>query len=173
MYLGADEVALTEAESAEVAVVDVTGAEAVVVKQERTAGAAEAAGYAGVAYALTGLMRALPWHASRGQLYLPKDVLDRYGVTRDDIVSGRGGPGVHRALAELRAVARGHLEKVRQLRGTIPAVAAPAFLPVALVEGYLAQMERPGYDPLHTIITLPPWRQQWTLWRQARRAMRG
>jgi 15-cis-phytoene synthase len=136
-------------------------------------GAAEAAGHAGVAYALTGLMRALPWHASRGQLYLPKDLLDRYGVTRDDIVSGRGGPGVHRALAEMRELARGHLDKVRALRGTIPAVAAPAFLPVALIEGYLAQMEKPGYDPLRTIITLPPWRQQWTLWRQARRAMRS
>ncbi len=135
-------------------------------------GAAEAAAHAGVAYALTGLMRALPWHASRGQLYLPKDVLDRYGVTRDDVVSGRGGPGLHHALAELRSVARGHLGKVRQLRGTIPAVIAPAFLPVALVEGYLAQMERPGYDPLHSIITLPPWRQHWTYWRQARRAMR-
>ena len=49
---------------------------------------------------------------------------------------------------------------------------APAFLPAAVVEGYLSQMEKPGYDPYTTIIQTAQWRRQWTLWRQARRAMR-
>ena len=40
-------------------------------------------------------------------------------------------------------------------------VAAPAFLPVALVRGDLARSD------------LPQWRRQWTLWRAARRYSRA
>ena len=60
----------------------------------RDPGAADAAGHAGVAYAITGLLRAFPWHARRGQVYLPARYSDRHGVVRDDIVTGRGGPGL-------------------------------------------------------------------------------
>ena len=48
----------------------------------------------------------------------------------------------------------------------------PAFLPVALVPGYLAAMERPGYDPFKTAVDVPQWRRQWALWRAARRYSR-
>src|SRR5512138_2071878 len=37
-----------------------------------------AAGHAGIAYGITGLLRALPLHASRGQIYLPADLLARH-----------------------------------------------------------------------------------------------
>jgi phytoene synthase len=136
----------------------------------RDPGGATACGHAGVAYALTGLMRAFPWHAAEGQVYLPADILSRNGVTRDDIVRGRGGPGVLYTLKELREIARNHLKKLASLGETIPPTLKPAFLPVALVEPYLRRMEARGYDPYRTIITLPAWRRQWILWRAARKA---
>ena len=132
-------------------------------------GAADAAGHAGVAYAITGLLRAFPWHARRGQVYIPKDVLDRHGVTRDDIVSGRGGPGLDSALAEMRDAARGHLERARHLRGTVAPAIAPAFLPAALAPAYLKAMQRRDYDPFRTVVDLPRWRKLARLWRAARR----
>lgn len=135
----------------------------------RDPGGATACGHAGVAYALTGLMRAFPWHAAEGQVYLPADILARNGVTRDDIVRGRGGPGVLYTLKELREIARGHLKKLTSLSETIPSGLKPAFLPVALVEPYLKRMEVGGYDPYRTIITLPAWRRQWVLWRASRK----
>src|SRR5215207_1362536 len=104
-------------------------------------GAADAAGHAGVAYAITGLLRAFPWHARRGQVYIPADVLVGHGVTRDDIVSGRGGPGLISGLAEIRSKARDHLQRARRLRATIPPAIAPALLSVALVPAYLRAME--------------------------------
>ncbi len=140
-----------------------------VLAQGRDPGGAAACGHAGVAYALAGLMRAFPWHAASGQVYLPADVLARNGVTRDDIVRGRGGPGVLYTLRELREIARRHLRELQGLRDTIPAALAPAFLPVALVEPYLKRMERRGYDPFRTIVTLPAWQRQWHIWRAARR----
>lgn len=145
---------------------------ALVLGQGRDPGGATAAGHAGVAYALAGLMRAFPWHAARGQVYLPADLLARNGVTREDIVRGRGGPGVDYSLKELRALARIHLSKLSDLRATVPATILPAFLPVALVEPYLRQMERRGYDPYRTIVALSPLRRQWLLWRAARTAGR-
>ena len=132
-------------------------------------GAADAAGHAGVAYAIAGLLRAFPWHARQGRLYIPADVLDRFGVSRDDVVLGRGGPGLLAALAEMRGLARCHLDQARALRGTVRPKIAPAFVPVALVEGYLERMERRDYDPFRTVIDMPQWRRQWTLWRAARR----
>lgn len=142
-----------------------------VLAQGRDPGGAAAAGHAGVAYALAGLMRAFPWHAARGQLYLPADILGRNGVTRDDIVRGRGGPGVLYALKELRGIARDHLARMRDLRATIPPAIMPAFLPATLVEAYLQRMEGPGYDPYRTMVALPGWRRQWLLWRAARRGV--
>ena len=131
-------------------------------------GGADAAGHAGLAYAITGLLRAFPWHVRRGQLYIPADLLGRHGVTRDDVVSGRGGPGLMRALADLRLAARDHLRRGEALRSGLPPSVAPAFLPGALVPAYLTQMERRHYDPYRTVIDLPQWRKQWLLWRAAR-----
>ena len=133
----------------------------------RDPGSADAAGHGGVAYAITGLLRAFPWHARQGQVFVPADILARHGVVRDDIVTGRGGPGLRAALADLRAVARRHLDQVRTLRGTVMPEADPAFRPLALVEPYLRRMERRDYDPFRTPVDLPQWRRIWALWRGA------
>ncbi len=128
-------------------------------------GPPDAAGHAGVAYAIAGLLRSFPWHARRGQVYVPADLLARHGVVREDIVAGRGGPGLLSALSDLRAIARRHLDQARTLQATTPGNVLPAFRPVALVEPYLGAMERPGYNPLETSVDLPQWRRIWALWR--------
>jgi 15-cis-phytoene synthase len=128
----------------------------------------QAAGPAGIAYATTGLLRAFARHASRGQLYLPADVLARHGVTTSDVFAGRVTEPLRAALAELRAFARGNLAAFAARRGELPAAVVPAFLPVALVPAYLARMERRDYDPFTTPVEVPQWRRQWLLWRAAR-----
>ncbi len=134
-------------------------------------GGAEAAGHAGVAYGLTGLLRALPWHARQGRLYLPKDLLDRHGVTRDDVVLGRGGPGVVAACGELREAARTHLERALTLVRAVSPTIRPAFLPLALVPGDLSALGRAGRDPLAIPAEPPAWRRIATLWWAARRGI--
>lgn len=137
----------------------------IILNDGKDPGTADAAGHAGVAYAITGLLRAFPIHARQGQLYVPADMLARHGVVRDDVVTGRGGPGLKSVLADLRAIARKHLDHLRSLRPKIPAATEPAFRQIALVEPYLKAMERPGYDPLHTPVDLTQWRKIWALWR--------
>lgn len=133
-------------------------------------GTAEAAGHAGVAYALTGLLRAFPFHAARGQVFLPDDLLGRHGVARAAVLFGETSPGLIAALAETTALARDHLERTRGLIRRIAPATRPAFLPVALVEPYLKALEAPGRDPFRTVVDLPQWRKQWVLWRAARQA---
>ncbi|HZH10105.1 MAG TPA: phytoene/squalene synthase family protein [Microvirga sp.] len=137
----------------------------IILNDGKDPGTADAAGHAGVAYAITGLLRAFPIHARQGQLYVPVDILARHGVVRDDVVTGRGGPGLKGALADMRAIARRHLDQMRTLRPTIPSAAEPAFCSLALVEPYLKAMEKRDYDPLHTPVDIPHWRKIWALWR--------
>ncbi|HWJ71807.1 MAG TPA: phytoene/squalene synthase family protein [Kaistia sp.] len=132
-------------------------------------GTADAAGHAGVALAIVGLLRALPTHAQRQQLYLPGDMMQAAGVSAEDIFAGRVTPGLRTLLADLRAVARGHLAEARRRLEAADRIVLPAFLPLALVEPLLARMERSGHDPLKGMAELAPWRSQWLLWRAARR----
>lgn len=104
----------------------------------------------------------------RGRLTLPQSVLDQHGVARDELLAGRRSPALDRALGEMRGVARRHFDSARRFRATLPAPVKPAFLPVALVDGYLRQMERRDYDPFRTVIDRPLWLKQWVLWRAAR-----
>lgn len=133
------------------------------------AGAADLAGHAGVAYGLTGLLRALPFHASKGQIYLPADLLAGHGVAPSDITDGKATPGLLAALAELRALARDHHARALKLLKDAPKSVRPAFLPLALVPGLLKIMDRSDYDPFRTAVEAAQWKKQLSLWWMARR----
>ncbi|MFC0219171.1 phytoene/squalene synthase family protein [Pseudochelatococcus lubricantis] len=142
----------------------------IVLADGRDPGGADAAGHAGVAHAMTGLLRALPWHLRRGQVYLPADVLERHGVSRESLTTGAAdGPGLSRALADLRAVARDHFTKAETAMADVAPEARAAFLAAATVPAYLARMEQRGYTPSRSIIDLPQWRRLWAFWRTAGR----
>ncbi|HRK24185.1 MAG TPA: phytoene/squalene synthase family protein [Beijerinckiaceae bacterium] len=131
-------------------------------------GAAQAAGHAGVAYALTGLLRAFPWTSRRGQLFLPADVFAAHGVKPEAVRAGQDSPGLRAALGEIRARAGDHLAKTRALIGTVSPAIAPAFLPVAMVDPYLKTMARADYDPFRSRVEVGKLAKLWRFWRQAR-----
>lgn len=137
---------------------------------------ADAAGHGGVAIAVTGLMRAFPIHAARGQCYLPLDVLARHGLDRDAAVSGKDTPALRAAFADLRAIAQQHLARAGEALADVPAgerkQIAPPYLALALVPGDLKALARVG-DPFRDIVGLSPFRRAFTLWRAARRANAG
>jgi 15-cis-phytoene synthase len=134
-------------------------------------GGADAAGHAGVAFAITGMLRSLPLHASRGQVMIPAEILARNGVDRDKLLSGESDACLLNALAEMRALARHHLGQAKAAFSGLDARAVPAFLPVALVEPYLRVMEARGFDPFRTAADVSQWRKQLTLWLASRRSV--
>jgi 15-cis-phytoene synthase len=127
--------------------------------------------HAGVAHAIAGLLKAFPVHAARGQLFLPLEVLERHGASRQDVADGRATPQLRAALGELRQRARHHLREAQELLAAAPPAVLPALLPVALAAPMLARMERRDYDPF-VPVELAPWRRQWLIWRAARRPSR-
>jgi 15-cis-phytoene synthase len=131
-------------------------------------GTADLAGHAGIAYAVAGLLRAFAGHAARGQVYVPADMLAAEGVSRDDVVSGKGGAKLSLALERLRRLGLDHLAKAEALMGTAPTGVRPAFLPLALARLYLKRMDRLIADPYRVGLDVPQWRRQWALWRGAR-----
>ncbi|WP_428030343.1 phytoene/squalene synthase family protein [Ancylobacter sp.] len=140
-----------------------------VLSPQAGAASAEAAGHAGVAYAVTGLLRAFPVHARRGQCYVPLDLLKAHGLTREDAVSGRASPALQAALGDLRALARRHYEAAMKALAGVEAGELPAFLPLMLVPGDLTRMERP-HDPFAAVPATPATpalSRLWRLWRGA------
>jgi phytoene synthase len=126
-----------------------------------------AAHAAGIAYALTGLLRALPLHASRGQCFLPAEVLAKHNTSPADLIAGRDTAGLRAALGELGAIAQNHLEAAYSLIVSMVPAARAGFLPLALVPTYLAVIAGWTYDPF-AVAEIPQWRRQWRLWHASR-----
>ena len=128
-------------------------------------GAAEACGHAGVAIALTQMLRLLSVHARQGQVFLPEEALKPYNIRRADLVSGYDAPELRSVLQQARQRIAGHLQAVHRLRETITPELRPAFLPLACLPLYLKQMERRGYQPFTSPVALPDWRRIWAMLR--------
>jgi phytoene synthase len=124
---------------------------------------------AGLAFGITGILRAFPSHVARRQLYVPTELLDRHQVHVHDLFAGRSSAGLEAAFAELRGLARRRLATVAEAMRTLPDQAIPAFLPIALVRASLDRLERSTpFAPAQ----LAPWRRQWLIWRAARNPAR-
>jgi phytoene synthase len=146
-----------------------TSAVIVVAAQILGVDAAAAARPAGLAYALTELLAAVPGHAARRQLYLPVELLDRHGVAAAEVFASRSSPALNQAAADLRNLARRHLAAAADMLPGLPQQALPAFLPIAPVRRALDHMDR---SDIFSSNTLSPWRRQWLIWRAARKPNR-
>jgi 15-cis-phytoene synthase len=139
---------------------------------ESGTGDLELARPAGIAYAIAGLARSFAYHASRGKIFLPDEILARRGAGRADLLVGRASRALGAALADWRQEARCHLDRIRDRVAELPGHLLPALLPIALVRAYLARMERPDYEPFRTVVEVPQWQKQWLLWRASRNPRR-
>lgn len=116
--------------------------------------------HVGIAYALTGLLRAVPFHAAQRRLYLPQDRLKAAGVSEAALFEGRKQATLAVVVAGIAAEARRHLRLARRLRAGIPPAALPALLPATLLDGYLSRLARQKYDVYSGKIDLPPLARQ-------------
>lgn len=134
-------------------------------------GPAVAAGrQVGIAWALVGLMRAIPFHAQAKRLYLPEDLMARTGVRRGDIFEFRPSPALAEAVRAVAADADAHLTRARALKRSVPRNLVPALLPAVLAGLYLRQLAKARYDVFDARVQeAPPGRA----WRLAFRALQG
>ncbi|MGC4025904.1 MAG: phytoene/squalene synthase family protein [Mesorhizobium sp.] len=138
---------------------------------DRTAasGVSELAGHAGCAQAIAGLLRHLPLHRSRGQCYVPEDILAASGSSVATLLEGKNTGALGRVVSAMTSLAREHLAAFKSAAATIPPTLRPAFLPVALVPAYLDAIDRRGARAALEVVDIPAWKRHWLLFRAAGR----
>jgi 15-cis-phytoene synthase len=129
---------------------------------------AEAAGLAGVAYGLAGIMRSLPRHRAMARCYVPLDLLEQHGASAADVITHESEPSLNIVLSELRKKIRLRMEQARELTWTIKPVVMPAFLHMSLTEAYLKKLDGVLGNVLETGAEIAFWRKQWVLWKAAK-----
>lgn len=133
---------------------------------------ADAAGHAGCAQAITGLIRSLPLHRARGQCFIAKDMLTAAGTTPQQFLAGSDQPAARRAIAAMAALAAEHLAKFEAHAAAIPEALRPAFLPVALTGAYLGKIAGGAFDPLTESVDISTIRRHWLMYGKASRGWR-
>lgn len=134
---------------------------------------AEAAGHAGCAQAIVGLLRLLPRHLPRGQCYLPRDLLAAAGTTPEALVAGKAGDAAAVAVRAMVALAREHLAAFAARAASLPASLRPAFLPLSPIAALLDRMDNDPARVLKESVDLPMWRKHWLYLRRASRGWPG
>jgi phytoene synthase len=131
--------------------------------QAATPAACEAGRHVGIAYALTGLMRALPVHAAAGRTFIPAGIAADAGLDPADYAALRSTPALTRAVAAIAAAATRHLAAARTRRRDIPAAALPALLTARIAADALRRLERSGFDPFTGTAAMVDPLQSWRL----------
>ncbi|WP_131193862.1 phytoene/squalene synthase family protein [Lichenihabitans psoromatis] len=140
---------------------------AIILTGKQEPGGIGAASHAGVALSVIGQLADLSRH--RTPVYLPADLLARHKLKPADIEAGHATKQIEQMLADMRGIARLHLDALRNQASTIEPAALPAYLLTSLVEPTLRLSERKGRDPFTEPLLLPRWKRQWIMWRASRR----
>lgn len=139
-----------------------------------------AASHIGKASGLALLLKSLPYHASRNRhfSYIPAKVAEKNGL----LVKQGGQSEIHidsrenlcNAVFEMASVANAHLQKARDLAGSVPAEAHPVLLPAVPAQVILDSLSRVQFDVFDPRLTrgvlgIPPlWFQlklKWYSWK--------
>ena len=129
-----------------------------VLSPEDATKSADAAGHAGVAQAISGMLLLMPLHQRRGQVYIPLEILSATGLDRETFLAGTDRPRISAAIEAFAGLGRDHLAKARA--SALSPVIVPAFLPVALAEPVLVKAQKRGAAVLEGSLQEPQWRRQ-------------
>ena len=119
---------------------------------------ADAAGHAGVAQAISGMLLLMPLHQRRGQVYIPLEILSATGLDRETFLAGEDKPRISAAIEAFAGLGRDHLAKARV--SVLPPSVLPAFLPAVLAEPVLVKAQKRGAAVLEASLQEPQWRRQ-------------
>jgi phytoene synthase len=123
-----------------------------------------------IGYALTGLLRAVPFHAAAGRVYLPEDAMRRAGLAVQDLLAPAEADKRCALVADIAAIARGKLNEARQNGLAFPRAGRSVLLGGAVARAHLGRLERAGWDPLHPAVRETP---PWMIWSLMLRSLTG
>ena len=124
----------------------------------------------GTAWALTGMMRALPHRIGLGQPVLPLDLLHEKGLGDFQPSDLRPSAGLSEVVEEIAGTADQEIEKARESSGGVQRKAIPAILLAPLADAYLKRFAATGFDPFDARNAAP---LRFRAWRLIPRAVAG
>jgi NADH dehydrogenase [ubiquinone] 1 alpha subcomplex assembly factor 6 len=116
--------------------------------------AAEIARLAGTGWALTGLLRAVPFHARQHRLYLPADRLESAGVRVSRLFDLKPEPGLSDVVRAIGELAQANFAAARKLVRMLPKEGRSPALLIELGQIYLGDLRQAGWNPI-TLETRP------------------
>ncbi|MCW5830039.1 MAG: presqualene diphosphate synthase HpnD [Deltaproteobacteria bacterium] len=101
----------------------------------------------GVALQLTNILRDVGEDARRGRIYLPRQEMDRFGVTETDILAGRQTDNTRKLLEQFGKRAKGYYELAESEKHELePKRLMAAEIMGAIYRKVLDRVEASGYD---------------------------
>lgn len=103
---------------------------ALLLDPEASAKASDASGHGGIALAVSTILADLPRTRTRGQCWIPADILAACGLARETFVAGSDGKAVANAVAAFSEKGLKHFSHFKEATMGMPKTLRPAFLPV-------------------------------------------
>lgn len=122
--------------------------------------ALEYAESAGIAFQLTNILRDLREDAQRGRIYLPKEDLDRFGYSPDQLRQGVLNAAFHQLMQFEVERAHGYYRRGSALAPLLPPAGRAVFqVMLQTYRGLLEAIEARHYDVFSSRVTLSRWRK--------------
>ena len=113
---------------------------------------------AGTAYALAGMLRAIPFQrpgrAFQGRLCLPTYLLEEQGLSEDEVWSANRMDAIVPCVRTVAEAARSQLDKITNINST--GVSISPLLHGTLARAYLSRLSKVGYNPYSSTLGLNP-----------------
>jgi len=128
-----------------------------------------AASHLGVAQTFSTLLRALPFHASKGRVIIPAEITAKHRISQEEVCR-RGGTanGIEDAVFEFATIANDHMitarDMFKQSAGEVSS-AMPIFLAGVPVTSFLGRLEGLNFEAFHPSLQLRDWKLPWRVWR--------
>lgn len=117
----------------------------------------------GIAWALTGIVRAIPFHLREGWHYLPLDICARHGFAAKDLPAAVAQQRLSRVVREISDHAGQRIVAARKARDGVTRAMLPALLPVAFAACYQRRLEKAAFNPYDIRMAGPPPMIAWRL----------
>jgi phytoene synthase len=111
------------------------------------------------------LLRLLPLHRRRRQVYIPADILAAVGGSAATLLDGSDKEAIKRAMDAMIALAEDHLAKFEAAAKSLPVTLRPAYLPATLTRTYLKKLKANGSGAANEAADISPLRRQWAMFR--------
>jgi phytoene synthase len=114
----------------------------------------------GIAWALTGLLLAIPFHVSQNRCFLPRDLTDAHGVPITALLAGRPPDTLTAVAAEIAEKASDQLVPLAEKSRIVTRIMMPALSHLAIARANLRRLEKTGHD-VFAVRPISPLGRQW------------